>query len=353
MVKEYGYEYDAVLDKAIYNNTKGKVVYKKIMGALCMRSGRDALKAVAREFVQTEVLIPALSCDSMALPFEIYGHKVKYYRLRKDYSIDLDNVYSLITKTTEPTLFLYMDYLGNKAIDDVELEQMRINYPEMVFIEDRTHNFLIKSRRSFKPDFIIASLRKWLDIPDGGLLWTYRELKNTKYSEDLTFFESRLQAQCMRHTFLQCGDEEIKKKYRKIFSTITDLIDREKLPGLMSQYSYEKVCKTNFEKIVAIRRRNAQILIDELENFKLVQSESGNGDVYVAVLINNRDVIQRRLASMGIFCTVIWPLNDKQRESCSVAKYTEEHILTIYCDQRYSVEDMIYVASSIRGIYNE
>lgn len=353
MVKEYGYEYDAVLDKALYEETKGKVTQEKFLGALSLRSGRDAIKVVAREFEPTTVLMPALACDSMILPFEMYGHRVKYYKLNKDFSINIESLYSLIPDGDRTILFLYMDYFGNKTIEDTKLEMLRTSYCQLIFIEDRTHNLLVKSQYKFKPDYTVASLRKWIDVPDGGLLWTERKLINTVFSEDLTFSEMRLKAQCMRHEFLQTGDEEIKSQYRKIFSTVTDMIDVDQLPGLMSQYSYERVCKTDLKEINTIRTRNAQILFDELKGFKFVQTVSGFGDAYVAVLIENRDAVQRKLASMGIFCTIIWPLNDKQRMACDVAKYTEEHMLTIYCDQRHSVDDMKFVASCIRRVCNE
>lgn len=352
MVKEYGYEYDAVLDKELFEKTKGKVTHEKFMGAMCLRSGRDAIKAVAREFEPTTVLMPALACDSMILPFEMYDHEVKYYKLNKDYSINRESLYSLIPNEDKTILFLYMDYFGNKAIEDAELEKLRASHPHLIFIEDRTHNLLVESQYTFKPDFTVASLRKWIDTPDGGLLWTDRELKE-EYSEDLTFSEVRLRAQCMRNDFLHSGDESIKAEYRKIFSTVTDMIDEEKLPGLMSQYAYERACQINLSEVNTVRERNAQVLIDELKGFTFVQDKSGLGDVYVAVLIENRDAVQKKLASMGIFCTIIWPLNDEQRAACEVAKYTEEHMLTIYCDQRHSVEDMKYIASCIRRVCNE
>lgn len=353
MIKEYGYEYDAVLDKELYKKTKGKITHSDFKGAICLRSGRDALKVVAREFKPTIVLMPALACDSMIIPFEMYGHEVMYYPLNKDYSINIKSLYSLLANRNEKILFLYMDYFGNKAITDEELGRLKMQYPSLIFVEDRTHNLLVKSGYTFKPDFTVASIRKWINIPDGGLLWTNRELDHIRYSENLTFFETRLEAQCMRNEFLQSGNEILKCKYRKIFSTVTDMIDEDKLPGLMSQYSYEILKKADLKSISEIRRKNANVLISELTDFVLVQNKSGFGDVYVAALIKNRDYVQKRLASIGIFCTIIWPLNDMQKKICEVAKDTEENMLTIYCDQRYTIDDMKYVASCIRRVCNE
>ena len=65
MVKEYGYEYDAVLNEKIWSETEGRVTDKKLAGAHCLRSGRDALKVIAREYEPCVVMLPALACDTL------------------------------------------------------------------------------------------------------------------------------------------------------------------------------------------------------------------------------------------------------------------------------------------------
>lgn len=356
MIKEFGYEYDTVPDEALWDITKGKTASGKYNGALVLRSGRDALKVIAREFESATVLLPALSCDSMILPFEMYAHKVEFYKYNTDYSVNIESVNSIIdAHKNETVLFLYMDYIGNRSLEDGDLETLKKTYPKLIFIEDRTHNLLIESTRSFLPDYTMASLRKWADIPDGGLLWTSGELKYTEFSDDVSFCEKRLKAQCMRREFFHTGNEETKLKYRQIFSTVCDIMDSDKMPAKMSAYSFERAKKIDWNLIRTKRKNNAEVLINEFKkaNIHLVQDKAGTGDVYVEILIENRDEIQRKLSSVGIFCTVIWPLNDRQRAACKTAEYTERKMLAVYCDQRYSEEDMKYVASNIVRFVNE
>ena len=123
MIKEYGYEYDAVLDEKLWEGTKGKVTHEKLGGAYCLRSGRDALKAIAREYEPRTVFLPALSCNSMIMPFKQYGHTVKFYKLKKNFSIDFKDLSEKIE--SDGDLFLYMDYFGCKTITDLELEKLR------------------------------------------------------------------------------------------------------------------------------------------------------------------------------------------------------------------------------------
>ena len=252
MVREYGYEYDAALNEEIWKKTLGKVTADKFRGAYCLRSGRDALKAIAREYAPCVALLPALACSSMVTPFEMYGHKVKYYKLKDDYSIDINSLDS----SNERSLFLYMDYFGNPAISDEELELLRAN-ANIVFIEDRTHNLIWEKLSAFSPDYTVASLRKWLAIPDGGLLWG--SISKTLTAETV-FSTTRLKAQCMRNEFLRCGDEKIKTEYRRIFSNVSDIMDKDE-PNAMSAYSYALISSVEWDSLRATRKANAKVLI--------------------------------------------------------------------------------------------
>lgn len=341
MVREYGYEYDAVLDDKVWEATQGQVTREKLWGAICLRSGRDALKAIAREFQPCTALLPALACDSMVHPFELYGHKIRYYKLNPDYSIDKNSLHI----GEEKTLFLYMDYFGIPSIGDAELNQLKAK-GDIIFIEDRTHDLIWERRRTFQPDYIMASLRKWVPIPDGGLLWGEISMP---LAADTTFSETRLKAQCMRHQFLQCGDENIKTEYRKIFSTVSDLMDADE-PSAMSAYAYELAKKTDWDLVRRARKANAETLIPILAEspyISFIQNKAGLSDLYVAFTVRNRDEIQRRLSAEGIFNTVIWPLTDEQKNACPVTKFTEESMLAAPCDQRHSVEDMKKIGPEI------
>ena len=60
-----------------------------------------------------------------------------------------------------------------------------------------------------------------------------------------------------------------------------------------------------------------------------------------------RDEVQKKLSERGIFCTIIWPLTDKQKALCDVARFTEENMLAAPCDQRYSVDDIEFIGKEI------
>lgn len=349
-IQEYGYEYDAVKNDALFLETKGKAAYERLWNGLCLRSGRDALKVIAREYRDTIVLLPALSCDSMILPFEMYHHPICFYRLTEEYAIDDDHLQTLLHACEGNAIFLYMDYFGKMSVSDEILTEMRQVFPRLIFVEDRTHNLIWKKDRVFSPDYTIASLRKWINVPDGGIFWTEHMLRDAAFAEDDTFFSTRLSAQCMRRKFFETGDLSLKTEYRKIFSTVSDIMDSDPMPSRMSEYSYRLAVETDWNAIRKQRSENAKVLTAILSQnpfVKWIQNEPCRSDLYVPFMIPNRDAVQGLLSPLGVFNTIIWPLCDEQKSVCPIAKYTEEHMLAAPCDQRYSVKDMEYIGEKI------
>lgn len=356
-VQEYGYEYDAEKNEQLWNETRNKATNELFKGALCLRSGRDALKVIAKECKSTFVFMPALACDSMVNPFKMYNYNIVFYPIMENYSIDITAFTKLICNCCSKTiLFLYMDYFGNQVISDKHLYDLKTLYPNIVFIEDRTHCLIQKGKRKFTPDYTIASLRKWLNIPDGGLLWKKGGLYYTEILADNTFSNIRLYAQSLRHEFLEKGNINLKKEYRETFSKVCQIIDCDKRPARMSMYAFELSRQCNWENIRKKREENAKALISklsEIKSIKLIQTKQGKSDLYVPFLVNNRDILQKKLSSIGIFCTIIWPLSDTQKKICPVASYTEKHMLAAPCDQRYNEKDMAYIGEKILEKINE
>ena len=356
IVKEYGYEYDAKINTELYSSTKNKYANSMYKGAYCLRSGRDALKVVARNCGASVVFIPSLSCESMVTPFILNNYNIVFYKYNKDYSIDVNDLCQKLSKYNDCTkLLLVMDYFGNSCTSNRDILGIKEKYSRLKIVNDITHNFLYYVDSGIF-DYTVASIRKWVNIPDGGLLWSNDIIDISKFEEENLFSNSRLQAQIMRNEYLNNGDENLKTEYRKIFSEVGKILDEDSRPYKMSEYSYQLLCETDFDAIRSIREKNFAVLsriLSECQNITLIQNDNFKSNLYVPFLVRNRDIKQRELSSIGIFNTVIWPLNDIQKDNCMIAKYIGENMLAAPCDQRYTFDEMVYVGNCIVRCFNE
>lgn len=355
MIKEYGYEYNSTLDEQLWERTHMRSADDKLGGAVCLRSGRDALKVIARENRGNNVLLPSLCCDSMIVPFEMYDCKTSFYGLKTDLSADEVDVCNQIEKFGGNAVLLVSDYFGREMFAEHFLEKLKDLYPKLVLVKDITHTFLNECKKDLC-DYTVASIRKWARIPDGGLLWINNSSCANDLSEDLSFFEKRLKAQCLRTDFFENGNNDTKVLYRKMFIELSEMLDSGKEPVKMSAYAYEQIQNIDWLQIKHTRKTNAKALIDifsKEKKIKLIQPEIQKSNLYVPFVTENRDSVQRKLAEKGIFTTVIWPLREEQTQKCSVTRKIGESMLAAPCDQRYTQEDMRYIGEQIVRTVNE
>ena len=289
-------------------------------------------------------------------PFILNNYNIVFYKYNKDYSIDVNDLCQKLSKYNDCTkLLLVMDYFGNSCTSNRDILGIKEKYSRLKIVNDITHNFLYYVDSGIF-DYTVASIRKWVNIPDGGLLWSNDIIDISKFEEENLFSNSRLQAQIMRNEYLNNGDENLKTEYRKIFSEVGKILDEDSRPYKMSEYSYQLLCETDFDAIRSIREKNFAVLsriLSECQNITLIQNDNFKSNLYVPFLVRNRDIKQRELSSIGIFNTVIWPLNDIQKDNCMIAKYIGENMLAAPCDQRYTFDEMVYVGNCIVRCFNE
>lgn len=119
----------------------------------------------------------------------------------------------------------------------------------------------------------------------------------------------------MRHEFLSCGDETIKTEYRKIFSTVSDLMDEDE-PSAMSAYAYSLAKQTDWNWVRGTRQQNAETLTSILSDryIKLIQDFRQAATSMYRLRFQTEMRCKRRLSTEGIFNTIIWPLMDEQKK---------------------------------------
>ena len=323
-------------------------------GERYFRSGRDALKAVARFFGQTHrrVLLPALCCESMMLPFLQNGYEVCYYPLQEDLTASESTVAGMLEGTD---VLLSMSYFGIPAFSDAALERLRRSAPSALFVEDRTHDLLCQCRKTaFEPDVTVASLRKWLSLEEGGLLWSRHPILDS-FASDTEFCSLRREAMAKKSHYLKNGCEAEKKEFRSLLGKAAARLDADAIPYGMTEQTRREMIRWDYHELFCRRIRNAEHLFAELEPLRHAGLLTPIGDpsvgaLYAPVLVEQRDLLQQHLARRGIYCPVIWPLPEGAEGISAAADHVSSHLLALPCDQRYDETDMSFVAA---GVFEE
>ena len=342
---EYGSEFDWKSNDALISDKPQRFVQDDWQ---LYRSGRDAMKAAARIAGRRRVLLPALCCESMILPFSANGYDVEFYRMNCDLTGDEEDVRA---KLTDGTALLYMRYFGITPFTDEFLRSLRRSGRDITFIEDRTHDVIVPhDEEGFSPDAVLASLRKWAALPEGGMLRT--DIGKIIAGVDLRFGDTRREAMELKVRYLETWEPGLKKEFLDMLHSAEHLLDESSEPCGMSAEYEALLRRIDFAALLEKRRANVARLyvrLAALDGTRLhfLSRHPEESTLYFPIYLENRGEIQRAMAQHGVYCPVIWPEPEAAHGVCEVSRYVTEHMLALPCDQRYTPENMDFIADTL------
>ena len=343
-MREYGSEHHWQSREG-YATGKGGL---DMRGWALYRSGRDAMKQLAALHASSRVLLPALCCESMILPFEKNGCAVEFYRLKPDLTGDGEDV---LKKLSPGCIFLYMTYFDVRPFEDAFLE--RLKSLGDFLLEDRTQDIIIPRREGFRPDATVASLRKWAAMPEGGMLMTDGPLPSAE--SDGRFARLRREAMEEKGEYLEKGLPEMKADFLKKLHEADEVLDESGRAAAMAGENRAYVAELDFEKILSCRRKNCAILrrelreVQEAGKLRFMGSGEDTAGLYLGVLLEKRDSVQKFMAENSVYCPVIWPVPEQAVGVCENCEYVAGHMLALPCDQRYGEADMEHIAALLKA----
>ena len=108
----------------------------------------------------------------------------------------------VLNKLRDGDMFLYLSYFGVKPFSDAFLESLRAGEKNLLLVEDRTQDLIApRPADGFQPDAMVASLRKWAALPEGGVLQSGLTLGASR--EDNTFGDRCHKAQEEKDRYLK------------------------------------------------------------------------------------------------------------------------------------------------------
>jgi dTDP-4-amino-4,6-dideoxygalactose transaminase len=311
-------------------------------------SGRGALSLALKHINKRRavVLIPIYTCESVLLPFIRENFKIIFYEINLDLTVNYDSLERQLEEY-KPDLVFFQTYFGFDTLKGTRNLFKYLNENGILIIEDITHSFF-SERNDQEADFYIASLRKWLAIPDGGLLYSPNrriKISNNHFQEIIA--RRKADAMTLLYRYTITNDTNLKNKSRKVLLKFEQDLNSDYDFYPMSKISKDLFANTDIKYMSSTRRGNYAYLLDNLKTllgvtpvFKSLPDKVV--PLFMPVYVDfDRNAFQNYLASKRIYAPVHWPVPKEivfPKNSCS--SYIYNQILSIPCDQRYNLSDL-------------
>lgn len=302
--------------------------------------GRQALIHLYRSQGWQRLWVPEYYCYDVIESLRESGLALMFYTDCPIYRDDTQTLKALLQKDQfrSTDAILRVNYFGMRSF------RANGNLPVAAIVEDHTHDLIGDWAIRSDADWCIASLRKTLPIPEGGMLWSPVGLrlpeKPILSEENEKNAAIRWEAMQLKARYL-AGEKLDKTAFRAAF------IDTE------SYFDYALVCSLdiksqeylstfnvrtwymrkyeNWKKLCGIKRHGTKVILPE-----------GSGSHPFSLLLlfdlqSERDRVRKELIAHNIYPAVLW--NIPCPTDGDIFKFSRG-MLSIHCDGRYNDEDI-------------
>lgn len=337
-------------EKSIYDFLLNRK-YKDFTFTISGRSAIElALKNILKEKKIKKAFLPSYSCISMTQPFLDNDIEVEYYEVSIDSSDGFEMFFD-VNKLNENNIFLFMDYFGiqKKSIElDRILHSVKINGG--VIIEDITHSIFSKHEINPNIDYQICSIRKWLAVASGGLLYSCKEdiiFKPTRVPNEK--INKKVDAMKNKKKYLS-GQTQDKENFLIGNAAFDNALIRLNCENTLDDYSLKVLKQTSLKEFCYIRNRNASYLVQNIDTkskvyFPFSCISATDIPLFIPIIIDAkiRDNLRKKFIEEGIYLPVHWP------EKISEVNTINTIELSLVCDQRYNLSDMRRIVDIINN----
>lgn len=313
-------------------------------------SGRSAIRFLTMGADKGKALLPEYICQSVIDCFA-GGYEIEYYRLNERLEIDEEDIGRRLDNSVRVVYIMhYFGWMqGRDILEFIRERQQDYHY---TILEDVTHCFL--TCRESIGDYQICSLRKWVPVPDGGVVYSKnntfsgRDIRQEPDSSAIT--EAMLLKYMYIHNGIDCNSI-----YRNRFEHRERTLDQQTQIYHISEMSSILLLCFDVDVISHRRKENWNYIYNALKHTPLMPLNDSCADGFVPftfpVLAGDRDRLRNYLMEHNIYCAVHWPIKTKEQKSFDTSRYISEHILSLPIDQRYGPEELDYMLKVIASYY--
>lgn len=312
--------------------------------------GRQALIHLYHSQGLQRLWMPEYFCYDVIASLKEAGLNLMFYQDVPDYHSDSETLENIQHKGRFlPTdAVLRVNYYGTRSSRSTEKLSVA------AVVEDHTHDLIGDWPIHSTADWCIASLRKTLPIPEGGMLWSPVGLKLPQppevSAENEQIASIRWEAMKLKARYL-AGEAVEKAEFRKGYVETEEYFDHAPVCAL-DKASQEYLKTFDIRSWYNQKRNNWELLKDiKKEGVRVITPENMGCYPFSLVLLfdnpNERDRVRKALIEHQIYPAVLW--NIPAPTDGEVFKFSRG-MLSIHCDGRYTKEDIFQMKTIIESI---
>ena len=307
--------------------------------------GRQALIDLYRSQGWQRLWVPEYFCYDVIESLKEAGLELVFYT---DYPGNDDNANdNLNVNFRAGDAILRVNYFGTRGYRSPE----KLNIP---VVEDHTHDLIGSWAINSHAYWCIASLRKSLPVPEGGMLWSPVGLPLPKApavsEENEKIAAIRWEAMKLKARYL-AGEDVEKQAFRASFVDTEEYFDRAEVCALDAG-SQAFLRSFDIRDWYNRKRENWELLCDiKKDGVRVLMPENRGCYPFSLILVfmtgEERNRVRKALIEKQIYPAILW----------IVPAPTEGEIfkmsngmLSIHCDARYTKEDILQMKSIIESI---
>jgi hypothetical protein len=303
-------------------------------GSLLLANARSGIHVLVNELKPGRIWMPSYLCGTMLQGVD--ARRVRFYPVDCNLSI------SEFDGLGEGDLVVVIDYFGFPAAGWLfEYAKSR----RAVVLEDACQALLTEGV-GLRADFVLFSPRKFLGVPDGGILASRVDVHLPAASlrePPRPWMLKALEAVVLRREFDLYGGE------RRWFTLFREL-EHECPVGYFAMSGITKLLLDSFDYPLIARRRRENyarlaLWLQAIALFPCLPPEVA--PLGFPIRLEARDRVREALFAACIYPPVHWPIADIVPERFADSHRLSCEILTLPCDQRYTPEDMDRMAGIV------